>query len=99
MPFIVATINMEGHGVVSTTILELVCMLLVRIIYAICGMFYGHKKQTKNEHSPSPDLCNQKDDRQFNVFMWPYHDYRYTPILGLITFSTFFSLSLLILLA
>ena len=30
MSFIVATIIMEGHGVVSTTILELVCMLLVR---------------------------------------------------------------------
>ena len=35
MPFIVATIIMEGHGVVSTTILELVYMLLVR---NICSM-------------------------------------------------------------
>ena len=41
MPFIVATIIMEGHGVVSTTTLELDCMLLVRNI--IMQMFYGHK--------------------------------------------------------
>ena len=53
---------MEGHGVVSTTILELVCMFLVRNICSICSiMFYGHYKKLKKQTNARPPLiCANK---------------------------------------